>query len=495
MGLLLTLSIDKDKEAIWSTENSATNAWNLNFNNGNQNNNNKSTNRNRVRPVSASRLKITGMVTATDIFEAYFDCRRRKRGKRSSIIYEMNYEERLLELRDAINDRTYSPSQSICFVVTRPRYREVFAADFCDRIVHHYIALRLEPLFEIVFNDRTFNCRKDKGQLYGIEQLKKDMWDCSNGYTRDCWIAKLDLQGFFMSINKAMLADMMDDFILRCYAPGSKIRELMADKAYLERKNFPPEVRKMMLEYSYDGSDLEDLRFVTRAVVLHRPELNCVRRTPIEMWSHLSANKSLFTNGDGLGIAIGNLFSQLFANFLLNSLDWALEDYGIMYHGRYVDDFYMIHEDKDLLLRTVPKIREALASAGLTLHPRKFYLQHYTKGVSFTGCIVKPGRVYVEGRVHTSFRSAIRRINNAKSLSEIRTCVDSINSYIGLTRHCDEYSARRSLLEGITPNVFRYCYISGHFEVLKLKKRYKSKNIIMEKIRNGTFRSALSGHA
>ena len=52
MGLLLTLSKDQDKEAD-GTENSANNAWNLNFNNGNQNNNNKSTNRNRVRPVSA----------------------------------------------------------------------------------------------------------------------------------------------------------------------------------------------------------------------------------------------------------------------------------------------------------------------------------------------------------------------------------------------------------------------------------------------------------
>lgn len=491
MGLLLALSIDKDKGAIWSTENSATNAWNLNFNNGNQNNNNKSTNRNRVRPVSALRLKITGMVTASDIFEAYFDCRRRKRGKRSSLIYEMNYEERLLALRDAINDRTYSPSQSICFVVTRPRYREVFAADFCDRIVHHYIALRLEPLFELVFNDRTFNCRKGKGQLYGIECLKQDMYDCSEGYTKDCWIAKLDLHGFFMSINKAMLAEMMDEFIVKNYAPGSALRSLMADVDYLDKRNFPGDVRKMMLEYRYDGADIEDLRFVTRTVILHKPEENCVMRSPQEMWKHLSANKSLFTNGEGLGIAIGNLFSQLFANFLLNKLDWALEAYGIKYHGRYVDDFYMIHEDKDLLLRTVPKIREVLSSVGLTLHPRKFYLQHYSKGVSFTGCIVKPGRVYVEGRVHSNFRSAIRHMNMQTRLSEIRSGVDSINSYLGLTRHCNEYSSRRRLLESMVPSVFRYCYVTGHYEVVKLKKRYKSKNIIIEKIRNGTLRPAI----
>ena len=489
MGLLLALSKDQDKEAIWSTEYSATNAWNLNFNNGNQNNNNKSTNRNRVRPVSALIWK--KVVTGEDIFEAYFDCRRRKRGKRSSIIYEMNYEERLIELRDAINDRSYFPSKSICFVVTRPRHREVFAADFCDRIVHHYIALRLEPLFEMVFNDRTFNCRKGKGQLYGIECLKKDMYECSAGYTRDCWIAKLDLQGFFMSINKQMLANMLDNFIVENYTPGSKMRALMADEEYLERRDFPGEVRKMMLDYRYDGSDIEDVRFVTRTVILHKPEENCIMRSPAQMWSHLSANKSLFTNGDGLGIAIGNLFSQLFANFLLNRLDWALEQYGIKCHGRYVDDFYMIHEDKELLLRTVPKIREVLASAGLTLHPRKFYLQHYTKGVSFTGCIVKPGRVYVEGRVCASFRSAVRRINNEKTLSGLRKDVDSINSYLGLTRHCNEYGSRRRLLQQLAPRVFLRCYVKGHFEILKLKNRYKSKNIIIEKIRNGTLRPAV----
>lgn len=40
-----------------SSENSATNAWNVNFNNGNLNNNNK-TNENRVRPVSAFLLQV-----------------------------------------------------------------------------------------------------------------------------------------------------------------------------------------------------------------------------------------------------------------------------------------------------------------------------------------------------------------------------------------------------------------------------------------------------
>lgn len=432
------------------------------------------------------------MVTGEDIFEAYFNCRHRKRGKRSSIIYEMGYEERLFDLRDAINGRTYFPSTSICFVVTRPRYREVFAADFCDRIVHHYIALRLEPLFEMVFNDRTFNCRKRKGQLYGVQQLKRDMWECSNGYQKDCYIAKLDLQGFFMSIDKKMLADMLDEFIANTYSAGSPLRRLMANEAYLKTRNFPPEVMAMIQEYRYDGSDIEDLRYVTRTVILHEPQQNCIRRSPESMWKHLSANKSLFTNGEGLGVAIGNLFSQLFANFLLNYLDWAIEDtLGIQYHGRYVDDFYMIHEDKSVLLAAVPKIREALADFGLTLHPKKFYLQHYKKGVSFTGVIVKPGREYAEGRIIDSFRGAVRRMNFAENEEQAIAINDSINSYLGLLRHSNEYGARRALLQMLTPQAMQYHYIKGHFEVLRLKKKYKRNNITIQQIKNGRLNTSL----
>lgn len=115
------------------------------------------------------------MITTDDMLQAYYDCRKRKRRTASAVVYEMDYEARLIALRDRINTRQYAPGKSICFVVTRPRHREVFAASFEDRIVHHYIALRLEPLFEQIFSPRTFNCRKGKGQLYGVKMLERDL--------------------------------------------------------------------------------------------------------------------------------------------------------------------------------------------------------------------------------------------------------------------------------------------------------------------------------
>ena len=393
------------------------------------------------------------MVTTECILEAYFDCRRGKRQTASAIVYEMNYESNLIALRDRINTRTYQPGKSICFVVTRPRYREVFAASFEDRIVHHYIALRLEPLFELVFSPRTFNCRKGKGQLYGVKMLEADIKEASNNYTTDCYIMKLDLQGFFMSIDKSMLARMIDKFIVKYYK----------------------------------GNDIDDLRYLCQVVVLHCPEKNCERHSPREMWGHLPANKSLFTNGEGKGVAIGNLFAQLFANFLLNELDLYIEELGIKYHGRYVDDFYCIHKDKQVLLSAVPKIRAKLAELGLSLNPKKFYFQHYTKGVEFTGAVVKPYRTYCCNRVLTNFIAAVRKLNRSKNIDDVTHAVCSINSYLGLLRQSNEYAQRLKILKMIEPRAYKWIYIKVHYEVLCIKNQYKRNYMTQKRIRDGDY--------
>ncbi len=394
------------------------------------------------------------MVTTEGLLEAYFDCRRSKRRTASAIAYEMDYESNLIALRDRINARTYEPSKSICFVVTRPRYREVFAAAFEDRIIHHYIALRLNPLFEKIFSPRTFNCRKNKGQLYGVNMLKEDMKQCSEGYTKDCYILKLDLKSFFMSIDKAMLASKIDRFIVE----------------------------------NYKGEDLADLRYLCRVVILHNPEQNCERHSPIGHWTKLEEGKSLFTNGKGKGVAIGNLFAQIFANFLLNELDWFLESEGIKHHGRYVDDFYCIHENKSKLLALISKIRKLLANIELRLNEKKFCLQHFSKGVEFTGVIVKPGRVYICNRTLTNFVRTTRRLNRASNEQQAIRAIGSINSYLGLLRHANEYANRRKVLGMIEPAVFKeYLYIKGRYEALALKNRHKPRCRIMLRIRNGDY--------
>ena len=381
------------------------------------------------------------MVTDEDIFSAYYLCLKHKGSSPSTINYMLDHRQDLIRLADEINSREYHPSTSITFVVTRPKYREVFAANFRDRVVHHLIAMRIEPLFEEIFGDRTFNCRKEKGVLYGINMLRDDIAKCSENYTRSCYVMRLDLKGFFMSIDKQLLDGMLREFITRYYF----------------------------------GHDKDDILWLTHVIVMHRPELNCEFRSAPEKWDHLPPNKSLFTNGDGLGLPIGNLSSQLFANFLLNLLDWYLErNLGFPFHGRYVDDFYVIDRSKRRLLRAVPKIRQMLLErCHVQLHQDKFYIQHYSKGIKFTGAVVKFGRIYPAKRTIGNFISSVYRFNQAQSIDEIKHGLQSINSYLGILRHMNSYALRRRILSMIDDRLWQYVYVKGHHEVLCLKSRYK----------------------
>ena len=78
-------------------------------------------------------------VDAGELFEAYLQCRRTKRKKVSTLEFEIDYEERLFELREQLESGKWTPSPSLAFVVKRPVRREIFAADFRDRVVHHWL--------------------------------------------------------------------------------------------------------------------------------------------------------------------------------------------------------------------------------------------------------------------------------------------------------------------------------------------------------------------
>lgn len=392
------------------------------------------------------------MIDFETILEAYLDCRKRKRSTVGATEFELDYVHNLVELMNEVNSRQYKIGKSICFVVRYPRYREVFAGEFRDRIIHHYIALRLESLFERIFCDRTYNCRKGKGQLAGVTQLAEDIREESENYTKDAYVMKVDLKGFFMSIIKSRLAKMVDDFIV-------------------ER---------------YDGDDKEDLRWLCNLVVMHRPELNCERRSPLWMWNFIPKEKSLFTNGEDKGIAIGNLFAQLFANFLLNVIDWKIDAVCVR-HNRYVDDISFVSKDKAKLLSIIPMLRTELGNLGLRLNEKKFYLQHYSKGVQFTGAVIKPDRIYVANHTINSFALAVGRLGKAAEMGmidDIKKEIASVNSYLGIMSHYDEYATKRRIMAKLPPKFFEYCYIEGHFDVVKLKYKYTEKAIFMNIAKN-----------
>jgi hypothetical protein len=137
-----------------------------------------------------------------DLFRAYYDARRNKRNTINQLRFELNLEKNLFALYREIKERTYAIRPSIAFIVFEPVQREIFAADFRDRVVHHLVVNYLEPLYEPVLIMDSCSCRKGKGTLFGVNRVKRFMQACSDNYTRDCYILKLDIKGYFMSMSR-----------------------------------------------------------------------------------------------------------------------------------------------------------------------------------------------------------------------------------------------------------------------------------------------------
>jgi RNA-directed DNA polymerase len=80
------------------------------------------------------------------LWQQYRACRHHKRGTVNALRFELNAEENLLALQQELRDHTYRPGPSICFVTHGPKPREVFAADFRDRVVHQLLVSWQQPV-------------------------------------------------------------------------------------------------------------------------------------------------------------------------------------------------------------------------------------------------------------------------------------------------------------------------------------------------------------
>ncbi|MDR2541346.1 MAG: hypothetical protein LBD11_06390 [Candidatus Peribacteria bacterium] len=146
-----------------------------------------------------------------DLFDSYYDARTNKRNTINQLAFEFDLEKNLLQLHQDLVDDCYTIGPSIHFIQFHPVKREIFAGNFRDRVIHHLIYNYLNPLCEKTFIYDSYSCRVKKGTIQGIKRIHKFIRSCSQNYTIDCYILKLDIQGYFMSINKDILYHKIED--------------------------------------------------------------------------------------------------------------------------------------------------------------------------------------------------------------------------------------------------------------------------------------------
>ncbi len=384
-------------------------------------------------------------IELADVFEAYAECRANKRNTMNALAFEVDYEQQLIALCNDINTGSYEIGESIAFVIDKPVKREIFAADFRDRIVHHLVINKLNPLFERAFIYDSYACRVGRGTHFAISRADRFIRRCSNNYTTDCYVLKLDIQGFFMAIDKRILWKSLSNFIMQYYK--------QADKELLLK--------------------------LCHKIIVNNPTKNCFIKGDRQNWRDLPPDKSLFHSAPFCGLPIGNLTSQIFANFYMNIFDHFIKhDLAVQYYGRYVDDFLVVHHDKDYLQTLIPRVRDFLSlKLGLTLHPKKIYLQHYNKGVNFLGMHIKPHRITSGKRIKGNFYGAIARSNHIvrekkPTKDEQAAFLSSMNSYLGIMKHYKTHRLRkRMLIKHLSAWWWNLVYFSGGCAKLVLKQK------------------------
>ena len=358
----------------------------------------------------AERLKIfSEQLTLLNLFNAYFDCRRNKRNTINALTFEFELELNLMKLYSELKEGTYTIGKSICFIVTDPKYREVWAADFRDRIVHHLVYNAVNDRFYNRFVHDTFSCIPKKGTLHACKRLQHYAKSATSNYTKKSYYLKADIANFFVSIDKAILFEE-----LKRYIPEDWIISLIEQIIYNDPRQ--------------------------KAIIQSEPKL----------FQLLPAKKSLWNTPNSHGLPIGNLTSQFFSNVYLNLLDQFIKhELKCKYYCRYVDDFVILHDDPKQLNEWYDKIDQFLKNRlKLKLHPHKKSINTVFSGIDFVGFIIKPARMYLRKKtINKAFYTVKKWENNSDRLNgkTLKSFRATMNSYLGMLRQTKGYNIRKAL--------------------------------------------------
>jgi RNA-directed DNA polymerase len=303
---------------------------------------------------SASMLVIgPDIYSFSALWRCYRQCRRNKRNTANALAFEMNAEANLLALSKELREHTYRPGRSICFITDGPKPREVFAADFRDRVVHHLLVSHQERIFEPRFIHDSYACRKGKGSLAASNRLMVFLRKITANGRRPAWALKLDVANFFPSIHKETLFEIISHNVTH-----------------------------------------PELLWLTRTLLFHDPTTNyrfkSLRKdvgAPGTPGYPVPLHKSLFGKLNERGLPIGNLTSQFWGNVYLNELDHFIKrtlkckDY-----LRYVDDMILLAQDRELLVEWVRAIACYLKE-NLKLNLRSEMAKPFSvgNGIDFVG--------------------------------------------------------------------------------------------------------------
>ena len=327
---------------------------------------------------------IEKICTTKNVVKAYKKARKCKRYRPTVLKFETDRELNLIRVIADLRNVTYHAGTYFVFKVFEPKERLIMALPFYDRVIQHAIVNIIEPIFEKRFVFHSYACRKDKGAHAASDTLSHWLYNLQIKQGQKIYAIKADIHHYFQSIDHEVLKQ--------------EVRRYISDKAVLK------------------------------------------------LLDHIIDHNGIYP--DGVGIPVGNLTSQLFANVYLNILDHYIKhNLHVHYYIRYMDDFIILGEDpaelKELLQQIDAFIEERLY---LHLNPKTTIIAA-KNGVDFVGYRHFPAfRILRKGATRR-----IKKLLHAFETGEVdEELFDrSIESRIGHAKHADTFNLCAELRQEI----------------------------------------------
>ncbi len=318
--------------------------------------------------------------------EAFQKARKGKTLKLYVIDFERDLEVNLKTLRNELLLHCYRPKPLETFILRDPKTRKISKSDFRDRIVHHAICNIIEPTFEKQFIYDSYANRVGKGTLKAIGRLHHFKKIVSKNNSKTCYVLKADIRQYFETVDHNVLLSLLAKMI----------------------------------------SDKEVLWLIS-----------------IILENHQSTEK-------GKGMPLGNLTSQFFANVYLHELDeFVKHALKAKYYIRYVDDFIILHENKEILEAYKDKISNFLnTNLFLQLHPAKSKILTLNNGINFLGFRVFFHHILIRKKNAWKFERKLKRLKKlcAKGKVDREKVIESLEGWLAYVSHADTYKYRRKIV-------------------------------------------------
>lgn len=337
-----------------------------------------------------------------ELYQSHLEARKGKRYRDDVLVFTDRLEENLIELQNELIWQTYKVGKYRQFYVREPKLRLVMALQYRDRVVQWAIYKQLYPFYDRMFIEDSYACRRDKGSHKAADRLQYWLRQV-NRKPGKWYYLKLDISKYFYRVDHLVLLEI------------------------LSRRIKDPRLMQLLSEII----NCEDTRFGLPAGL--SPE-ECTE----DMWLA------------DVGMPIGNLTSQLFANLYLNELDQLCKhELHVHYYIRYMDDVIILSDSKKELAELKAIIEDFLNSVLHLDLNKKTAIRPCSLGVEFVG--------YHIWTTHRKLKkqTARRMIRNVKRMCE-QMAAGTLSreefdrtaaSYNGVLQHCNSYGLKQKLNE------------------------------------------------